>query len=58
MPIYQREDSNGHYYQYGNHGAKYYFIVGNAKSQTDAYDKAKRQTAAIHASEYRRAHNK
>ncbi len=48
MPIYERIDKKGHYYQYGNHGSRYYF---NSKtSRSTAYKKAVKQAAAVHAS--------
>ncbi len=47
MPIHKRKDSKGNYYQYGNHGKKYYF-GSSSKSQESAYQKALAQTRAIH----------
>ena len=55
MPIHKRVDSTGHYYQYGESGKKYYFTVGDAASEVEALEKAKRQSAAIHASKSRRS---
>lgn len=49
MPIYKRKDSKGPYYQYGSKGAKYYFNSTSERSETIAYNKAVRQTQAIHA---------
>jgi hypothetical protein len=49
MPIHKRTDSFGSYYQFGDHGKKYYFERGNKQSEQQAYNKAKRQGAAIHA---------
>lgn len=50
MPIHKSVDSEGHYYQYGDHGKKYYYISGNKTSETKAKNKAIAQTKAIHAS--------
>ena len=52
MPIYERQDNFGRYYQYGNHGAKYYFISSQASQQL-AYRKAVRQAQAIHSNQNR-----
>lgn len=50
MPIYQRIDSKGKYFfQYGNHGKKYYFTPSSKLSKLSAYKKALKQTAAAHA---------
>ena len=53
MPVHMGVDDQGHYYQYGEHGAKYYFNLSDAASQKDAMDKAERQGRAIHASQSR-----
>jgi hypothetical protein len=47
MPIHGRRDQHGSYYQYGDHGAKYYYI--DRASAADAYQKAVRQARAVHA---------
>jgi hypothetical protein len=54
MPIYSRKDSKGHFYQYGDTGAKYYYT--NQHDESDAYEKALKQTQAIKASEWRAKH--
>ena len=50
MPVHRGIDSQGPYYQYGNHGKKYYYIPGNTYSREEAMKKAKIQGMAIHAS--------
>lgn len=54
MPIHYRKDSYGCYYQYGNHGTKYYVRDQTGKTRNEkldkAYEKARKQTAAIHIS--------
>lgn len=54
MPIYRDRDSFGPYYQWGNHGKKYYYISGNVRSRTIAYNKSLKQAQAAYASGYRR----
>lgn len=49
MPIFNRRDSHGPYYQYGEHGTKYYYISGNVTSRNIAYEKAYAQVKAAHA---------
>lgn len=46
MPIHQRHNSKGSYYQYGNHGAKYYYTK---ETRERAYKRALRQARAIHS---------
>lgn len=53
MPVHRSVDSNGPYYQWGGHGKKYYYISGNKKSRDIAYNKARIQGMAIHASGWR-----
>ncbi len=50
MPIYQRKDKYGKYYQFGSRGKKYYF-GSCSKSKKRAYNKALRQGRAIKASQ-------
>ena len=52
MPIHKGIDSHGHYFQWGNHGAKYYYQINNKKSIDEAYDKALKQMHAIYWSGY------
>ena len=48
MPIHNRSDSKGKFFQYGEHGKKYYY-KNNSQSKQLAYHKALQQTRAIHA---------
>ena len=50
MPIHRGKDDNGCFYQWGDHGKKYYYVSGNKKSRDQAYEKAKKQAVAIYAS--------
>ena len=47
MPIHQEKDNKGSYYQWGNHGKKYYFFTSRGK--IIAYGKSVRQAQAAHA---------
>jgi hypothetical protein len=47
MPLQNGRDAKGPYYRWGNHGKKYYYIAGNAKSRQIAKTKAMRQARAI-----------
>jgi len=51
MPIQLKEDKKGFYYQWGNHGAKYYF--NSLKIEEIAYNKALRQQRAIYSHGYK-----
>lgn len=51
MPIFRRHDRYGWYYQYGQHGTRYYF--NSARSERIAWNKCVKQTRAIHASQAR-----
>ena len=53
MPTHQGRDSNGSYYQWGNHGKRYYYVTGNKRSRELARNKANRQGVAIKASGWR-----
>ena len=53
MPIREKKDSSGHYYQWGNHGGKYYFDPKDNKDKQKALKKAQRQARAIYAHGYR-----
>ena len=53
MPISQKTDRTGTYFQYGKHGKKYYYTTGNKKSREAAYNKAIKQMIAIYSSGYR-----
>jgi hypothetical protein len=52
MPVHRKKNINGPYYQWGNHGKKYYYKINNEKSRKLAKDKAKLQGRAIKAREY------
>lgn len=54
MPIYRKHDSKGYYFQYGNNGSKYYYNVHSKDSVQKAYEKAVKQTKAVHASKNKR----
>lgn len=53
MPIHKSYDSKGYYYQWGNHGKKYYFNKDCSSCKKRAYNKAKKQMIAIYASGWR-----
>lgn len=46
MPIHKGRDKGGFYYRWGNR-KKYYYTPGN---EQEAYEKARKQAAAIYAS--------
>ena len=52
MPVHRGQDSQGPYYQWGDHGKKYYYTAGDEESRKRAKDKAEAQGAAAHASGY------
>jgi len=52
MPIYQRKDKDGNFFQYGNSGKKYYFEPFDHQSKVSAYFKSYRQSKAIHSKKY------
>jgi len=51
MPIHQKKDQTGYYFQWGTHGKKYYYKPLSVTSITLAYNKAKKQGAAIKISQ-------
>lgn len=53
MPIFRRHDVNGYYYQFGNHGHKYYYTPNVKRSRELAREKARRQAAAIYSTGWR-----
>jgi hypothetical protein len=53
MPVHRGQDSNGPYYQWGNHGKKYYYTSGNKVSRENAHQKAQIQGRAAYAHGYR-----
>ena len=53
MPTAQGSDEHGKFYQWGNHGHKYYFDPKSAKSKEAAKEAADRQGRAAYANGYR-----
>lgn len=54
MPIHSEKDEDGKsYYQWGNHGKRYYYNPKNKKSKNDAYEKAVKQAQAAYAHGWR-----
>jgi hypothetical protein len=51
MPVHSGHDSLGDYYQWGQHGKRYYYDTPEGKEK--AYESALRQARAIYASGYR-----
>jgi hypothetical protein len=51
MPIHQGSDTNGSFYQWGQHGKKYYFT--DEQSKITAHNLAMRQARAIFAKKYK-----
>ena len=47
MPIYDRNDEKGDYFQWGDRGKKYYYEANNEKSKKIARRKAWKQSRAI-----------
>lgn len=53
MPVQQGKDSNGSYFQWGEHGKKYYYDPKSDRSKEIARKKAAKQGRAIKASQAR-----
>lgn len=53
MPVHRGTDSNGPYYQWGNHGKKYYYKLGDKVSREKAKKQASAQGAAAYANGYK-----
>ena len=57
MPVHQgyevRDGKRWGYYQWGDHGKRYYYTPGNESSRRAAKSKAEKQGRAAHASGYR-----
>ncbi len=51
MPIYNRKDIKGSYFQYGKTGHKYYYTSNKKSSIIKAYNLCLRQVMAIHSSQ-------
>ena len=52
MPIHGREDSQGTYYQWGDHGAHYYYETGDKSARDAEHELAQKQAAAAYANGY------
>ena len=55
MPVRNRRDHSGPYFQWGNHGKKYYYNPLSSRSLKIAAGKAMRQCRAAHASKIKLA---
>ena len=53
MPVHRGADSIGVYYQWGDHGRRYYYQSNNPISRMLAKAKAIRQAQAIYSNGYR-----
>lgn len=53
MPVHRSRDRRGSFYQWGGHGKRYYYQVGNARSRLIARRLAQRQGAAAYSNGYR-----
>ena len=49
MPVHRGKDKEGTYYQWGDHGKKYYYIARVESMRIYAKQKALTQGQAIHA---------
>jgi len=49
MPVFQRVDTRGYYFQWGDTGKKYYFDPSNLVSAARARQKAHAQGRAVRA---------
>ena len=53
MPVHRGKDSKGCFYQWGEHGKKYYYKAGDKSERDEAKQKAGKQGRAAYASGYR-----
>lgn len=53
MPIHNKRDRHGPYFQFGNHGKKYYYKPNNNTSRLKALMKCQLQMRAIFHAGYR-----
>jgi hypothetical protein len=53
MPVHRGQDTKGPFYQWGNHGKKYYYKAGDKASRERALAKSNQQARAIYAHGYR-----
>ena len=51
MPVHRGRDSRGPYYQWGEHGTKYYYEAGSGASRQRAKKHAIAQGAAVERNE-------
>ena len=51
MPIKRGQAKGKYYYQFGDSGKKYFYIVGNKRSRTIAKHKAEKQQKAMYANQ-------
>ena len=56
MPVHQRKDKSGPYFQWGDHGKKYYYDPKSDRSKENARQRAAKQGRAIKASQFRAMH--
>lgn len=53
MPVHRGKDSQGCYYQWGNHGKKYYYTPCDGPERNKAKEKAALQGRAAYARGYK-----
>ena len=53
MPVHKGKDEKGYYYQWGEHGKRYYYDTKDNESREKARQKSLRQARAIFAHSYR-----
>jgi hypothetical protein len=53
MPVHRGSNKYGYYYQWGNHGKKYYYVPNNVKSRNLSYALATIQGRAAYAHGYK-----
>ena len=49
MPVFQRKDTRGHFFQWGDSGKRYYFDPDSLTSAAKARAKARKQGQAVRA---------
>jgi hypothetical protein len=54
MPVHRGKDATGCYYQWGDHGKKYYYECNNKESREEAKQKAALQGRAAYSHGYRK----
>lgn len=53
MPVHQGKDSQGPYYQWGNHGKKYRYTPNDSVTRNKAKAQATKQGVAVYATGWR-----